>query len=55
MDGHRAKVWTFANLPEYTGPGLPNKVRNLVKSLTEVPDSALEEIDANVIAGKTLS
>jgi hypothetical protein len=51
MEGHRKNAPTFDNLPEYTGPGLPTKARNLVKLLTEVPDNALESIDANVMDG----
>jgi hypothetical protein len=50
MDGARRHVPQFANLPEYTGPGIPTKARNIVKALTEVPDYAIEYIDDNVSA-----
>lgn len=51
MDGARKHVPQFANLPPYTGPGLPTRARNIVKALTEVPDYAVETIDDNVKAG----
>ncbi|KAH7393136.1 Fructosamine kinase-domain-containing protein [Cadophora sp. MPI-SDFR-AT-0126] len=34
----------------YTGPALPNRARNMVATLTEVPGHALDDIDENVIA-----
>ena len=42
----------FANLPEYAGPGLPTRARNVVKSLTELPERFIEYVDENVAASK---
>ena len=42
----------FANLPEYAGPGLPTRARNVVKALTELPERFIEYVDENVYASK---
>src|SRR5271156_6446297 len=42
----------FANLPEYAGPGLPTRARNVVKALTELPERFIEYVDENVAASK---
>ena len=39
-----------ANLPEYAGPGLPTKARNIVRELTEISGHYTEYIDDNVAA-----
>ena len=41
-----------ANLPEYAGPGLPTRARNVVKALTELPERFIEYVDENVAARK---
>jgi hypothetical protein len=48
----RNHVPQFANLPAYAGPGIPTRARNVVKSLTELPERFIEYVDDNVAASK---
>jgi hypothetical protein len=48
----RSHVPQFANLPEYAGPDLPTRARNVVKALTELPERFIEFVDENVAASK---
>ena len=48
----RSHVPQFANLPEYAGPDVPTRARNVVKALTELPERFIEYVDENVAAGK---
>ena len=48
----RSHVPQFANLPEYAGPGVLTRARNVVKVLTELPERFTEYVDENVAASK---
>jgi hypothetical protein len=48
----RSHVPQFANLPEYAGPDVPTRARNVVKALTELPERFIEYVDENVAASK---
>jgi hypothetical protein len=50
----RAHVPQFANLPTYTGPGVPTAARNTVAALTDLPpESYIQYVDPNVAASET--
>ena len=50
--GMRAGMSEFADLPEYIEPAVQTKERNIVRKLTEILDTPLDSIDANVGARK---
>lgn len=56
MASARAHVQEFANLPAYTGPGLPTKARNTISELTDLAaEEYIRTLDVNVKACKKSS
>lgn len=49
----RSHYQEFANLPAYTGPGLPTPARNTISALTAIPEEKyIRALDENVRASK---
>ena len=52
LGGMRAGMFEFADLPEYIEPTVQTKEREIVRKLTQILDTPLDSIDANVGARK---
>ena len=50
MQGARAGMSVFEDLPEYIQPAMQGPERQLVSKLTEIPDTALTYVDENVFS-----